>query len=101
MPHGGAQNNGYNWEVKSGSEVGSVITLARKNWFIGLETKSEMNSLAIGVIGEIMGDISTTAERKVFEIALTLMGLELAWGEKKALFGDGVTTKDSDKKFRW
>ena len=52
----------------------------RTNWFNDLETKADMNSCAIGIIGEIMGDGSTLmAYRKLFEIARTLEALEKAW----------------------
>ena len=55
----------------------------RKNWFTELNTKADMNSFAIGVIGEIMSDPSTTAVSKVIDIALTLRGMNLAWDIKK------------------
>jgi len=57
--------------------------MPRKNWFIDLETKAQMNTNAIGIIEEIMGDIHTTAEEKVVEIAQTLQGLNQAWNMKK------------------
>lgn len=50
----------------------------RADWFVDLSTKTEMNSLAIGAIKEIMADTST-AESKVSEIALVLQGLNQAW----------------------
>jgi hypothetical protein len=43
-----------------------------------------MNSLAIGIIEEIMEDLDTTAEAKVAEIARTLQGMNQAWDAKKA-----------------
>ena len=57
----------------------------RSNWFAGLQTKSEMNSLVIGEIEAIMGDLSTNADVKVLEIARALDCLNKAWGAKKAL----------------
>ena len=56
----------------------------RTSWFNDLETKADMNSYAIGIIGEIMGEIHTTANRKVIEIAWILRDLEKAWDVKKA-----------------
>ena len=57
--------------------------MPRKNWFIDLETKAQMNTNAIGIIEEIMGNIHTTAEEKVVGIAQTLQGLNQAWNMKK------------------
>lgn len=65
------------------------------NHFIGLETKAEMNSLAIGVIGEIMGEIHTSAFRKVIKIARTLRDLELAWNIKKDSSPQGAPKENS------
>ncbi len=64
--------------------------LDRKDWFTEFETKAEMNSFAIGVIKEIMGDISTTSEAKVIDIARTLEGLEQVWNVKKPLLQTGA-----------
>ena len=55
----------------------------RSTWFDGLQTKSEMNSLVIGEIESIMGDLSTSADVKVLEIARALDGLRRAWDAKK------------------
>ena len=55
----------------------------RKNWFLDLQTKSDMNSFAIGVIEEIMGDISTTPWQKVIAIAKMLQAMNQAWDIKK------------------
>ena len=57
--------------------------MSRKNWFIDLETKAQMNTNAIGIIEEIMGNIHTTAEEKVVGIAQTLQGLNQARNMKK------------------
>ena len=57
--------------------------MPRKNWFIDLETKAQMNTNAIGIIEEIMGNIHTTAEEKVVGIAQTLQGLNQARNMKK------------------
>ena len=57
----------------------------RSTWFDGLQTKAEMNSLVIGEIEAIMGDLSTSADVKVLEVARTLDGLSKAWDVKKAL----------------
>ena len=57
----------------------------RTNHFDGLETKAEMNSLVIGEIEEIMGDLSTNADSKVLEVARALDCLNKAWDMKKAL----------------
>ena len=59
--------------------------LDRKNWFADLETKADMNSCAIGIIWEIMGEKRTMAYRKLFEIARTLEALEKAWNAKNPL----------------
>ena len=55
----------------------------RTNHFDGLQTKSEMNSLVIGEIESIMGDLSTSADVKVLEVARALDGLNKAWNAKK------------------
>lgn len=55
----------------------------RTNWFNDLKTKAEMNSCAIGIIGVIVGEIHTTANCKVIEIASTLKDLEEAWNTRK------------------
>ena len=55
----------------------------RSTWFDGLQTKAEMNSLVIGEIESIMGDLSTTADVKVLEIAWALDYLNKAWNAKK------------------
>ena len=57
----------------------------RSNWFSSLQTKSEMNSLVIGEIESIMGDLSTNADSKVLEVARALDCLNKAWDAKKAL----------------
>ena len=57
--------------------------MPRKNWFIDLETKAQMNTNAIVIIEEIMGEIHTTAEEKVVGIAQALQGLNQAWNMKK------------------
>ena len=57
----------------------------RTNWFNDLETKADMNSCAIGIIGEIMGGTHTMAYRKLFEIARTLEALDKAWNAKNPL----------------
>ena len=54
------------------------------NSFHDLETKAEMNSLAIGAIEEIMGDLSTPAVSKLVGIAKWLRELDLAWNAKMA-----------------
>ena len=59
--------------------------LDRKNWFADLETKADMNSLAIGVIEEIMGERYAASYAKVIEITRTLRALEEAWDSKKPL----------------
>lgn len=55
------------------------------NKFADLETKAEMNSAAIGIITEIMGEMHTVPSSKVIEIARTLRDLNLAWNIKKPL----------------
>ena len=55
----------------------------RTTWFDGLQTKSEMNSLVIGEIESIMGDLSINADAKVLEIARALDWLSKAWDMKK------------------
>lgn len=65
----------------------------RKNWFTDQQTKGEMNSLAIGIIEEIMGDISTSARHKVILIAETLDGLMRAWDIKKPSIAMGGIEK--------
>ena len=57
----------------------------RTSWFNDLETKADMNSLAIGIIVEIMGEEHTMAYRKLFKIARTLEALEEAWNAKNPL----------------
>ena len=57
----------------------------RSTCFDGLQTKSEMNSLVIGEIESIMGDLSINADAKVLEIARALDCLSKAWNVKKAL----------------
>ena len=56
----------------------------RTNWFNDLETKADMNSCAIGIIGEIMGGRHTHSREKVRQITITLRALEEAWNAKKA-----------------
>ena len=53
------------------------------NTFLDYETKAQMNTNAIGIIEEIMGNIHTTAEEKVVGIAQTLQGLNQARNMKK------------------
>ena len=60
----------------------------RTSWFNDLETKADMNSCAIGIIGEIMEIVEEnhiTATGKLIEIACTLRDLEKAWNAKKPL----------------
>lgn len=57
----------------------------RTSRFNNLETKADMNSYAIGIIGEIMGEERTMAYRKLFKIARTLEALEEAWNAKNPL----------------
>jgi len=59
--------------------------LDRSTWFAGLQTKEQMNTLVIGEIEVIMGDLSTSADVKVLEIARALDGLNKAWNVKKDL----------------
>ena len=68
----------------------------RKNWFNDLETKANMNSFAIGIIKEIMGERYMASYAKVAEIASTLKGLEEAWDAKRALLQAG-TPKEIDE----
>lgn len=65
------------------------------NWFANLETKAQMNSLAIGAIEEIMGDLSTPAPSKLVGIARWLRELDLAWNAKKAPVSAGAVEKIS------
>ncbi|MFZ3132850.1 MAG: hypothetical protein WA125_17530 [Desulfosporosinus sp.] len=60
-----------------------MSTTDRRSWFADLNSKAEMNTLAIGIIEEIMGDKSTTVPQKVIEIAYTLRDLNRAWDIKK------------------
>jgi len=60
------------------------------NRFHDLETKAEMNSLAIGAIEEIMGDLSTPAVSKLVGIAQWLRELNLAWKLKEAPVSAGA-----------
>jgi hypothetical protein len=57
--------------------------LDRINWFNNLETKADMNSCAIGIIGKIMDEKGTHSQEKVSQIAITLRGLKAAWNAKK------------------
>ena len=57
----------------------------RSTWFDGLQTKAEMNSLVIGEIEAITGDLSINADAKVLEVVRALDCLNKAWGAKKAL----------------
>jgi len=57
----------------------------RKKWFDGLQTKEQMNSLVIGEIEAIMGDLSTNADSEVLKVARSLDRLNKAWDAKKAL----------------
>ena len=56
----------------------------RTNWFYDLETKEQMNSCAIGIIGVIVGEGNTASSTKLIEIASTLRDLEEVWNAKKA-----------------
>lgn len=67
----------------------------RSNWFDGLETKGEMNDLVIGEIEAIMGDLSTSANEKVIEIARALDGLNKAWNAKKDSSPQGAPKENS------
>jgi len=55
----------------------------RSTWFDGLQTKADMNSLVIGEIESIMGDLSTNADKKVIQVARALDCLNKAWDAKK------------------
>lgn len=58
-------------------------TLSRKNRFIDLRAEAEMNTMAIGIIGVIVGEIHSTAEEKVVEIARTMKDMNQALDAKK------------------
>jgi len=60
------------------------VALSRKNRFIDLKNVAEMNSMAIGIIGVIVGEIHSTAEEKVVEIARNLKDMNQALDAKKA-----------------
>ena len=62
----------------------SNVTLSRKNRFIDLKNVAEVNSMAIGIIGVIVGEIHSTAEEKVVEIARTMKDMNQALDAKKA-----------------
>jgi len=64
--------------------VKSNVALSRKNRFADLKTESEMNSMAIGIIGVIVGEIHSTAEEKVVEIARTMKDMNQVLDAKKA-----------------
>jgi len=66
----------------------------RISWFANLQTKAEMNTLAIGIIEEIMGHKGTTIPQKVLEIACTLRDLNRAWGAKEAPAPTGAKGKN-------
>jgi hypothetical protein len=68
-------------------------TTDRRDWFADQQTKAEMNTLAIGIIGEIMGDKSTKAWQKVIAIAKTLQGMNQAWDIKDAPLPEGANEK--------
>jgi len=68
------------------------------NRFHDLETKAQMNSLTIGAIEEIMGDLSTPAPSKLVGIARWLRELDLAWNAKKAPLPEGATEEISQTK---
>jgi len=53
------------------------------NLFLDYETKAKMNSMAIGRIEIVMGEIDTYAEEKVISIARILKELNQAWNMKK------------------
>ena len=61
----------------------SNVTLSRKNRFIDLRNEAEMNSMAIGIIGVIVGEIHSTAEEKVAEIPRTLKDINQVLNVKK------------------
>ena len=61
----------------------SNVALSRKNRFIDLKNVAEMNSMAIGIIGVIVGEIHSTTEEKVVEIARTLKDVDQALDAKK------------------
>ncbi|MFZ3132706.1 MAG: hypothetical protein WA125_16795 [Desulfosporosinus sp.] len=73
-------------------------TTDRRGWFADLKTKAEMNTLAIGIIGEIMGDLSTTIPQKVLEIACTLRDLNRAWDIKTTPAPTGATKENIQTK---
>lgn len=60
------------------------------DWFAGLETKAEMNSIVIGEMEIIMGDLSTSADVKVLQVARSLDRLSKAWNAKKPLLQTGA-----------
>ena len=68
----------------------------RTSWFNDLETKANMNSFAIGIIKEIMGERYMASYAKVTEIEKTLKGLEKTWDAKRALLQTG-TPKEIDE----
>ena len=68
----------------------------RTSWFNDLETKANMNSFAIGIIKEIMGERYMASYVKIVEIDRTLRALEGAWDAKKALLQTG-TPKEIDE----
>ena len=53
------------------------------NTFLDYETKAEMNSMAIGRIEVVMGELDTYADKKVISIARILSELNQAWNMKK------------------
>jgi len=59
-----------------------MSTTDRRSWFADLESKAEMNTLAIGIIGEIIVNKSSTVSQKVLEVACTLRDLNCAWDVK-------------------
>ena len=69
----------------------------RATWFDGLQTKAEMNSLTIGEIESIMGDLSTSADVKVLEVARALDGLSKAWDAKNGSSPQGAPKEISQE----
>ena len=53
------------------------------NTFLDYETKAEMNSMAVGRIEVVMGELDTYADKKVISIARILSELNQAWNMKK------------------
>jgi hypothetical protein len=75
-----------------------MSTTDHRSWFADLKTKAEMNTLAIGIIEEIMGDKSTKAWQKVLEVACTLRDLNRAWDAKTTLAPTGAKEENIQTK---